>query len=193
MRATAAAVLAASALALLPGAAAAYSLGGQPWPDRTITYFTAAKAYRSAVDRAAHVWNRAGVGVHLARTSRARADMVVAYGGAACSGVVPMGYGGRFEETVMRLGAGCNRGFIRLTAVHEFGHVLGLDHEGSSCARMNRAVATDGTPRRCRPHSLSYWLARPLTRDDVAGAKALYSGDVFQFEPWSDRGPRRHD
>ena len=40
-----------------------------------------------------------------------------------------MGYGGYGESTVVYLGAGCSSSLISLTATHELGHVLGLDHE----------------------------------------------------------------
>jgi hypothetical protein len=75
---------------------------------------------------------------------------------------------------VVRLGAGCSSGLITLTAVHELGHVLGLDHEGRACARMNSSFDWTGTPGHCTSHTLSYWLAHPLTSDDIRGARALY-------------------
>jgi hypothetical protein len=59
--------------------------------------------------------------------------------------------------------------------VHEFGHVLGLDHENRRCARMNPEFDNTGTPSSCEEHPLSYWLAHPLTRDDVRGLRAIYS------------------
>ena len=175
MRCSLAVLIALAATGLAPGSASAYTVGGRPWPDATITYYTAASTYRAAVNRAARAWNQADVGVRLSRSSRRNADVVVTYGEPMCGGASPVGYDRRFETTTMRLGAGCDRRFIMLTAVHEFGHVLGLDHEDSTCARMNFSVSTTGSPTRCRGHSLSYWLARPLTPDDIAGARAIYS------------------
>jgi hypothetical protein len=160
--------------ALVPARASAYAVGGKAWPGTTIRYYTAARGYASAVDRAARIWNRAGVGVRFASSSRRAADVVVAYGTYRCAGVSPMGYGGRYAGTIVRLGAGCTRDLITLTATHELGHVLGLNHEMSKCARMNFSSGADGTPTRCRHHSLSYWLRQPLEPDDIAGAKAIY-------------------
>jgi hypothetical protein len=58
--------------------------------------------------------------------------------------------------------------------VHEFEHVPGLDHEMHHCARMNPSFDHSGTPDQCREHSLKYWLAHPLTADDLRGLRAIY-------------------
>jgi hypothetical protein len=140
-------IAAASALAAaLPASASAYAVGGRPWPATTITYYVAAKAYSGPVNRAARIWNRSDVGVEFESAPRSKADVVVAYGGPRCAGRSPVGFGGWYESTVTRLGAGCGKGFITLTAVHEFGHILGLDHEGAKCARMNWTFTTTGRP-----------------------------------------------
>jgi hypothetical protein len=165
-----------AAAAALPASASAYAVGGKPWPEATITYYVVAKAYAGPVDRAARIWNRADVGVQFARAPRSQANVIVAYGGERCAGRSPVGFGGWHESTISRLGAGCGKGFITLTAVHEFGHVLGLDHEYAKCARMNWTFTTTGTPIRCRKgHSLTYWLRHPLEPDDIRGARALYN------------------
>ena len=101
-------MLALTGAALIPSSASAYVVAGFAWPGTTIRYYTAAGAYRGAVDRAARTWNRAAVGVRLASGSRASADVVVTYGTDRCGGVSPMGYGGRYVGTTMRLGAGCS-------------------------------------------------------------------------------------
>ena len=31
-----------------------------------------------------------------------------------------------------------------------------------------------GTPTRCKQHTLGYWLAHPLTGDDLRGLRAIY-------------------
>jgi hypothetical protein len=74
----------------------------------------------------------------------------------------------------MEVNRDCGTGVATLTAVHEFGHILGLGHENDVCARMNPTFGSGGTPGRCSRRSLSYWLDHPLTKDDVRGARALY-------------------
>jgi hypothetical protein len=170
-----AAALAAGAVSL--GAATpshGYAIGGRGWPGGAVTYFTQASGYSGAVDRAARILNHAGVGVRLRRaSSKAAADVVVAYGGAPCEGEAAVGFQ-RLALDVLNLGRGCNRGLVTLTAVHEFGHVLGLDHENRRCARMNPSFDATGTPTHCKEHALAYWLAHPLTADDLRGLRAIY-------------------
>jgi len=152
-----------------------YTIGGRGWPDATFTYYTSARGYSGAVNRAARILNRAGVGVHVLRaSSRADADVVVAYRGRACEGEAAVGYQ-RLPLDLLYLGRGCSHALVTLTAVHEFGHVLGLDHETALCARMNPSFDNSGTPSRCKRHSLTYWLAHPLTTDDRRGLRAIYS------------------
>ena len=170
----AAAALATGALSLLAATSGeAYSIGGRAWPRATVTYHTTAGAYSASVNRAARIINRAGVGVRLRRASRADANVVVAFGGRACEGEAFVGFQ-RFVSDVVYLGRGCSHRLVTLTAVHEFGHVLGLGHETRNCARMNPAFNASGTPDRCAPHPLSYWLAHPLTSDDLRGLRAIY-------------------
>lgn len=161
-------------LVALAPSASAWERAGRAWPGERITYYTSASGYRSAVDRAVRIWNRANTGIRFARTSRRRAQVVIGYGGRRCEGAAYAGYVGRGHQSPVRLGRGCSRGLITLTAVHELGHVMGLGHEDDRCARMNSAFDGTGTPWRCDRRSLSYWLDRPLARDDIRGARALY-------------------
>jgi Astacin (Peptidase family M12A) len=164
---------AAAVVALAPSASA-YERVGRPWPGGRITYYTSAEDYRVAVDRAARIWNRTGVGVRFVKTSRRNAAVVVGYGGRRCEGAAFAGFHGRRRQSPVQLGAGCDRSLIVLTAVHEFGHVLGLGHENDRCARMNPAFGAGGTPNRCRPRPLAYWLDHPLLSDDLQGARRIY-------------------
>ena len=158
----------------LAPSANAYERAGRPWPGGRITYFTTAEDYRSPVDRAARIWNRARVGVKFVKSTRRGAQVVIGYGGRRCEGAAFAGYIGRRRQSPVQLGAGCGRSLITLTAVHELGHVLGLGHETDRCARMNPAFDGSGTPQHCVRRSLAYWLDHPLVSDDLQGARRIY-------------------
>jgi hypothetical protein len=168
--------LATTALALLPalttaGPSGAYVARGPAWPSNVVTYDSDTPAYRASVDRAARLINRAGIGVRLRRDA-SNPDVVFVYNGQPCDGSAYVGF--RRRESTVWLGRGCSRDLITLTAVHELGHVLGLDHETRRCARMNPSFDDSGTPDQCSRHPLSYWLAHPFTSDDLRGLRALY-------------------
>jgi hypothetical protein len=167
-------ILSLAALGALAPSASAYERAGRAWPGGRITYFTAADGYVAPVDRAARIWNRANVGVRFVKTTRRNAQVVIGYGGPRCEGAAFAGYIGRRRQSPVQLGAGCGRSLITLTAVHELGHVLGLGHERGACARMNPAFDGTGTPIRCRPRSLAYWLDHALVSDDLQGARRIY-------------------
>ena len=168
-------------LAVVPGADA-YVIGGRPWPDDSITYNAGTGPGARDVDRAARVWNRARVGVRLRREPGSYADVVFRSGGPHCGGAAPIGYQRWWRVTVL-LGHGCNRRLVTLNAVHELGHVLGLDHERRRCALMNPSSDQTGTPSRCRRRALRWWLRHPLRGDDVRGARTLYSGGAWHRAP----------
>ena len=153
--------------------ALAYYIEGPGWPGPTITYYSS--VYPKAVDRAAAVWNRAGLGVTFQRASKSAARVLVSSGPHGCGGWALVGYQGSDGTSRMRLNSGCKADLMVLTATHEFGHVLGLGHENSRCARMNPTIYHDGTPNLCAHHTLRYWLGHPLQKDDLAGAHAIYS------------------
>jgi Matrixin len=171
-----AAAIAAVLSAVMAAPSQAYVIGGTPWPGGRFTYYPAAGGYAGATSRAARILDRAGLGVHVRKaSSRSKADVTVAYGGRSCEGSAEVGYV-RTRPDLLYLGRGCSKSLVTLTAVHEFGHVLGLDHENQVCARMNPSFDDSGTPTHCKDHSLAYWLKHPLTSDDRAGLRALYGG-----------------
>ena len=162
------------ACAVFAAPSQAYVIGGRPWPAGTFTYYPAATGYAGPAARAARILSRAGVGVKVRKaSSRSKADVLVSFGGRACEGSAEVGYV-RARPDILYLGSGCSKALVTLTAVHEFGHVLGLDHENHVCARINASFDDSGTPTHCKEHSLSYWLKHPLTSDDKQGLRALY-------------------
>jgi hypothetical protein len=176
-------LLAALAWGFAAERAEAYVIGGNPWPGKRVTYnSTGPRSGKLLVDRAARVWNRARVGVRFKRSSSGRADVIVSGVTGACHGQAYMGYPG--ERASWLYVAPCPSRLMVLVMAHEFGHVLGLDHEMRRCALMNYGVDTGtGTPSRCRRHPLSYWMQHPLTADDIRGARALAARGRQQAAP----------
>jgi hypothetical protein len=99
--------------------------------------------------------------------------------------LVPLCPGGRFKPSRgpnMRLAAtrAAPMDFFALnsmtiTAVHEFGHVLGLGHELHRCAVM---YPDSGRATCAQPAEPWEYRCRTLEPDDVAGAVRLYGGRV---------------
>ncbi|HEX8744147.1 MAG TPA: snapalysin family zinc-dependent metalloprotease [Thermoleophilaceae bacterium] len=168
------AAMTAVVLAALPGSAGAYDVAGRAWPDGDIRYHVEDAALKKPVKRAAKVWNARDLGVRFVSSSSDSAKVFVRIGQEDCGGAARVGYPGRRGFSLVEINADCGSGIATLTAVHEWGHVLGLGHENGICARMNPTFGSGGTPGRCSRRSLSYWLEHPLTKDDVRGARALY-------------------
>lgn len=161
-------------LAALPAGAGAYELDGRPWPSGDIRYHVEDSSLKKPVKRAAKVWNARDLGVRFVSTSAENAKVFIRLGQENCGGAARVGYPGRRGLSLVEINRDCGTGIATLTSVHEFGHVLGLGHESGGCARMNPTFSGSGTPGRCRPRTLAYWLDHPLTKDDVRGARALY-------------------
>lgn len=159
--------------ALPVSSAQAYRFEGDSWPQRTITLYGEEGVSSRVVVRAARAWNRARVGLRFERASRERADVIIQPGVDQCGGSAPVGYlyG---ERSRVQIGVGCGEGLAILSLTHELGHVMGLGHERRRCALMNPYADQSGTPNRCGLHSLRFWLKKPLRRDDIRGARALY-------------------
>ena len=170
------ALLASFAAVLVIGVAdaSAYEIGGRAWPEGEIRYHVPDGDLKKPVKRAARVWNARKLSVRFVSSSEESAKVFVGPGQSNCGGAARVGYPGRRGVSFMQIHFGCGSGIATLTAVHEFGHVLGLGHEGDVCARMNPTFGSGGTPGRCERRSLSYWLDHPLTKDDVRGARELY-------------------
>lgn len=162
------------ALGAGPSDAAAYDIGGRAWPEGDIRYFVPDGELKKPVKRAARVWNARGLSVRFVSSPEEKARVFFSVGQDNCGGAARVGYPGRRGVSFVQIDPGCGSGIATLTAVHEFGHVLGLGHEDDLCARMNPTFGSSGTPGRCRRRSLSYWLDHPLTKDDVRGARELY-------------------
>ena len=162
------------AFAFVPAASAsAYDVAGRPWPG-DIRYHIEDSALSKPVKRAAKIWNARELGVHFVSSSAENAQVFVRIGQRNCGGAARVGYPGRRGFSRVEINRDCGTGVATLTAVHEFGHVLGLGHENSVCARMNPTFGSGGTPGRCQRRPLAYWLDHPLTKDDVRGARELY-------------------
>lgn len=171
----AAAISAAALAALLLGAtgsADAFHLGGARWPGRTITYHDQSPN-PAAVRLAVRTWNRSGARIRFKPAARARADvLIVRYVGGACSGFAQIGYAPGYRAQAQL--APCKDGLIAGgIAVHELGHILGLNHEDGRCAAMNSVLEAH-----CK-HTPAYeGRCRLLERDDVRGVVRLYGGRV---------------
>jgi hypothetical protein len=154
--------------------ASAYDIAGRPWPAGEIRYHVRDADLKKPVKRAARVWNARKLGVTFVSVAEDEARVFVREGQSNCGGAARVGYPGRRGFSSVQIHFGCGTGIATLTAVHEFGHVLGLGHEDDVCARMNPTFGSGGTPGRCERRPLSYWLDHPLTKDDVRGARDLY-------------------
>ena len=167
-------IAAGALLAALPPGASAYEIAGRAWPSGEIRYHIEDDALKKPVKRAARAWNARKLSVRFVSGSSDQAKVFVRIGQRNCGGAARVGYPGRRGFSLVEINRDCGSGIATLTAVHEFGHVLGLGHETETCARMNPTFGSAGTPGRCSRRSLSYWLDHPLTKDDVRGARALY-------------------
>ena len=171
----------------LPAAAAGYSLeGGVERQDgRVITYYNAAPEHEWAVDQAVRAWNESGANVEFTSAPRSEAEVVIKATTQGTSGHASSIRRGDAEprpgdsQVSIPVASSSDpreqRFSVALVAVHELGHVLGLNHEDSGCATMNSTI-TNAAPKSCPQPPASQWRCRMLEEDDVRGAVALYGG-----------------
>jgi len=140
-----------ASLIVIPTADAYELIGGRHWPGRTITYYNASPGYALSVKTATAAWNASGMRTRFVSVSRARARVIVHIGNTQGNlGLAILSYAwGPTGKIVMTRGRvalvrGMNRYLAVKVIVHEFGHVLGLDHEGDVCAAMNAPTGESG-------------------------------------------------
>jgi Matrixin len=155
-----------------------YRFEGGRWATATITYYNEVPAYSWAVDTAAYAWNTSGARVRFLKTSRRKAKVLVGIRWFKAAGDANVQRAnGQFRSAQVGIQSGQDRYIMALVVAHEFGHVLGLDHEDRTCATMNTYL--DGNhPEHCAAPPEGMWVCRLLRADDVRGAVKLYGGTV---------------
>lgn len=169
-----------------PSAASAYSAPGPRWPGTTIRYYQAMHpSWTWSVSRAAQSWSGTGAPVRLVRvSSRAQAQVVVETGRTRVgnAGQATLGSHPRARLTIagragQRLALRDRIPMYTLIA-HEFGHVLGLNHEERTGCELMRPYPLSQSPL-CRvagPPVSGMYQCGLATRDDVRGLVSLYGG-----------------
>ncbi len=169
-----------SLLAVAPASAAV--VAGNRWPGKVIRYH-ASGGSKAAVDAAAKAWNRSGLKIRFKRSAKGRAGVLVrTVPKMGCAGYAQVGflYPG---PAGVRMGSCQGHEWpLRQIAVHELGHILGLDHETKRCAMMNTTL-NNGAPNRCKPPGSAQYRCRPYERDDLLGLRKLYGGRIRDLGP----------
>lgn len=181
MRLRAATLLVLASALLLAAPADAWRTSGLRWQTRTIGYHNLASEYDWSLQWAAYVWNASGANVRFVPVTRARAQVLVVRkqfpANALEDGIAITRF--RKDGTIVSASVGI-RGKLdvyeaALVATHEFGHVLGLEHEDRGCAVMNSRLLFDH-PFKCRAPAPGDWWCQLLTADDIGGAVRIYGG-----------------
>lgn len=159
----------------------AYVVSGRAWPNGVIRYYNDAPDEAWAVKQAVAAWNTSGARVRFVAVPAAQADVRVEhFPGVKCTvnAEATVGYGPNARVWIFQRDDGspyCNPFAAAELLVHEFGHVLGLGHETGVCAAMNPSTTMQG-PDLCAKGKPWQWRCKLLTKDDIAGAIALYGG-----------------
>jgi hypothetical protein len=178
-----------------PSAIPRFEVLGIRWRGRppVVTVKNKLPKLEGPVTEALRMWNRSGIDFKWKLKPRGDADVVV-----RDLGNFPCGYGlatTRFDPqnraTSAKVQIGIYESSVKqcrfvhtLVAAHEFGHVLGLDHEDDTCALMNSIVypwdnesgPLGAWPGECEPPSTDQWYCRVLAEDDLLGAESIYGG-----------------
>lgn len=178
-------LLAALALLALPAQSSAYKTFGTKWPGGRVTYYNGIKAYDPAVKAAVRAWNNSGARVKLIRVSKKKARVKIRYmPDSSCRGLARLPRAKRTTNATIYLPkptapAACRDVFtMTIIAAHEFGHVLGLNHENRRCAVMNSTGNRAGGALCAEAGGTPPWLwrCRILEPDEVRGAIRIYGG-----------------
>jgi hypothetical protein len=167
--------------ALLPGDGLAWKTTGNRWQGTTISYYVADRSLAWPTEWASYVWSSSGANVRLVRVKAAAAAQVVVEPESTSTGSHEAGvatlttYGHSIAHARVGLRRGLDPYQLALVATHEFGHVLGLNHEDRACSVMNSWILQDH-PEKCAQPPAGSWWCRLLTPDDVKGAIVIYGG-----------------
>lgn len=173
------------ALLVLPAQSSAYKTFGTKWPGGKLTYYNGIRAYDPAVKAAVRAWNNSGAKVKLMRVSKKNARVKIRYmPNSTCRGLARLPRAKRTTNATIYLPrptapAACRDEFtMTIIAAHEFGHVLGLDHENRRCAVMNPSGNRAGGALCAEAGGTPPWLwrCRILEPDEVRGAIRIYGG-----------------
>lgn len=160
-----------------------YNVSGRPWPGGVVRYYNAAPDQAWAVQRAVDAWNSSGAALRFVAVPASQAQLRIEHFPrirCTINAEATVGYARAARVYIFRRddrSLYCNAYGAATALAHEFGHVLGLDHQQRGCALMNPVYTLQG-PALCPKAKDWQWRCRLLTSDDVAGAVALYGGVV---------------